>query len=66
MGIGLEIAQLAVPQRSSDIADALADLAGVATVLLPILVCPLRLVRNAMRVGVSLELIHFLSAAGPC
>jgi VanZ family protein len=36
MGIGLEIAQLAVPQRSSDIADALADLAGASMVLLPV------------------------------
>jgi VanZ family protein len=33
----LEIAQLAVPQRSSDIADALADLAGASMVLLPVL-----------------------------
>jgi VanZ family protein len=34
--LGLEIAQLAVPQRSSDIADALADLAGVSLMLLPV------------------------------
>src|SRR5215470_19376130 len=37
LGIGLEIAQLAVPGRSSEVADAVADSAGVAAVLLPIL-----------------------------
>jgi hypothetical protein len=38
-----------------DIAGALANLAGVSLMLLPVVFCPLRPVRNAMRVAVSLE-----------
>ena len=37
LGIGLEIAQLLVPDRSSEVADALADWIGAALPLLPIL-----------------------------
>lgn len=37
LGIALEIAQLLVPNRSSDAGDALADWAGAALTLLPIL-----------------------------
>jgi VanZ family protein len=37
LGIALEIAQLVVPQRSSDVADALADWIGAVLTLLPIL-----------------------------
>src|SRR5262245_53287029 len=37
MGIALEIAQLMVPGRSSEVADAFADLVGVAATLLPVL-----------------------------
>lgn len=43
LGIALEIAQLRVPERSADIADALADWIGAALTLLPILVVRLRL-----------------------
>jgi VanZ family protein len=38
LGIALEIAQLAVPQRSSEVADALANWLGATIALLPILV----------------------------
>jgi len=37
LGIALEIAQLVVPQRSSEVADALADWIGAVLTLLPIL-----------------------------
>jgi VanZ family protein len=37
LGVGLELAQLLVPNRSPEVADALADWVGAALTLLPIL-----------------------------
>lgn len=42
LGVALEIAQLRVPERSADVADALADWMGAGLTLLPILVVRLR------------------------
>jgi VanZ family protein len=42
LGVALEIAQLRVPERSADVADALADWIGAGLTLLPTLVVRLR------------------------
>jgi VanZ family protein len=46
LGVALEIGQLRVPERSAEVADALADWIGAALTLLPILFVRLRSTRT--------------------